>query len=93
MTKQQISLLATEGVSIEFDDAAIKELATIAARVNARSHNIGARRLHTVMERLLEDVSVSAPERRGEKVTVDAGYVQKALGSLLESEDLTRYVL
>ncbi|MEL6543966.1 MAG: ATP-dependent protease ATPase subunit HslU, partial [Myxococcota bacterium] len=90
---QYSALLKTEEVSLAFTEDGLAELARIAAMANSQSENIGARRLHTVMERLLEDVSFSAPERSGESITVDAAYVQRALGSLLESEDLTRYVL
>ncbi|MEM6731775.1 MAG: HslU--HslV peptidase ATPase subunit, partial [Myxococcota bacterium] len=90
---QYRALLATEEVTVEFSEEGLAEIARIAAMANTRSENIGARRLHTVMERLLEEVSFTAPERAGESLTVDAAYVQKALGELLESEDLTRYVL
>lgn len=90
---QYRALLATEEVVLEFTEEGLAEIARIAAMANNRSENIGARRLHTVMERLLDEISFAAPERSGERVIVDAGYVQKALGSLLESEDLTRYVL
>ncbi|MEM6533251.1 MAG: ATP-dependent protease ATPase subunit HslU [Myxococcota bacterium] len=90
---QYRALLATEEVVIDFTDEGLAEVARIAAMANSRSENIGARRLHTVMERLLDEISFAAPERSGEQIEVDAAYVQKSLGSLLESEDLTRYVL
>lgn len=90
---QYRALLETEEVTVNFTDDGLSEIARIAAMANNRSENIGARRLHTVMERLLEDISFAAPERSGESLRVDSTFVQKTLGDLLESEDLTRYVL
>jgi len=93
LTEQYTALLATEGVTLRFDADGISRIAEVAWVVNERNENIGARRLHTVMERLLESVSFSAPDRPGEDVVVDASYVDGHLGELLENEDLTRYIL
>ena len=90
--KQQKALLATEGVELEVTDDAIAELARIAAELNRSAENIGARRLVTVVERLLDDVSFTAPETRG-KVVIDAAAVRAALSPLLSKEDLARYIL
>ena len=88
LIKQQIALLATEEVSITFSADSIEEIADIAAKVNERTENIGARRLHTVMERLLDEISFDAPEKKGSKVAINADYVQKRLADVLKSEDL-----
>ena len=93
LTRQYQALLATEDVSVEFTDEGIRRLAQIAFLVNEKTENIGARRLHTVMEKLLEDVSFAAGCRGAEKVTVDAAYVDQRLGTLAKDEDLSRYVL
>jgi ATP-dependent HslUV protease ATP-binding subunit HslU len=93
LIKQQIALLATEEVSITFSADSIEEIADIAAKVNERTENIGARRLHTVMERLLDEISFDAPEKQGSKIAIDADYVQKRLADVLKSEDLSRYIL
>jgi ATP-dependent HslUV protease ATP-binding subunit HslU len=93
LTKQYQALLATEGVELEFTADGIRRLAEIAFEVNERTENIGARRLHTVMERLLEDISFSADRKAGSKVVIDAAYVDARLKDLAESEDLARYVL
>jgi ATP-dependent HslUV protease ATP-binding subunit HslU len=93
LIKQQIALLATEEVSITFSADSIEEIAEIAAKVNERTENIGARRLHTVMERLLDEISFDAPEKKGSKVAINADYVQKRLADVLKSEDLSRYIL
>src|SRR5690606_32828693 len=90
---QYRALLATEGVQLDFTDDGLHEIARIASEANARAQNIGARRLHTVFERLLEDVSFSAPERSGTTVVVDGGFVKNALEQVIESEDLDRYIL
>jgi ATP-dependent HslUV protease ATP-binding subunit HslU len=90
---QYRALLATEEVQLEFTEDGLEALAHMATEANSRAENIGARRLHTVMERLLEEVSFSAPEKSGSKVVVDAPFVQKALGKVFESEDLSRYIL
>jgi len=91
--KQSVALLATEGVDVQFRDDAIDELARIAAEVNDRMENIGARRLHTVMERLLDGVSFDAPDLRGQRIVVDAAYVRERLQGIAEDEDLSRYIL
>jgi len=93
LTRQYAALLATEGVTVEFRDEGIRRLAEIAWQVNERVENIGARRLHTVMEKLLEELSFAAPGQSGTVVTVDAGYVDARLSTLAGSEDLARYVL
>lgn len=93
LVKQYKALLATEGVELEFTDDAIREVAAIAAQVNTSSENIGARRLHTVMERVLEDISFRASELAGQKVTITAEYVRERLADVLRSEDLSRYIL
>jgi ATP-dependent HslUV protease ATP-binding subunit HslU len=93
LTRQYEALLATEGVKLEFRPDAITRLAEIAWSVNERTENIGARRLHTVMEKLLEEISFNAGKRSGETVVIDAGYVDGRLKDLAQSEDLARYVL
>ncbi|HEX8980648.1 MAG TPA: ATP-dependent protease ATPase subunit HslU [Parasulfuritortus sp.] len=93
LTRQYQALLETEGVKLEFADDAIRRLAEIAFQVNERTENIGARRLYTVMERLLDELSFDADKREGETVSVDAAYVDSRLGELALSEDLARYVL
>ena len=93
LTAQYSALMGTEDLRIEFAEDGVGRIAEIAWRVNERTENIGARRLHTVMERLLESVSFEAPDRGGEPVVIDAGYVDRELGELLENEDLTRYIL
>ena len=93
LTRQYVALLATEGVTVEFKDDAITELARFAAEVNRRSENIGARRLHTVLERLLEDVSFEAPDMAEKSVCVDAQYVRERLEDIVKDEDLSRYIL
>ncbi len=93
LTRQYMALMATEEVNIEFTPEAIDELATIAAEVNDKAENIGARRLHTVMERLLEDLSFDAPERTGEQVVIDRTYVSEKLRGIVKDEDLSRYIL
>jgi ATP-dependent HslUV protease ATP-binding subunit HslU len=93
LIKQYIALLDTESVRLIFRDDAIDEIARIAAEVNERMENIGARRLHTIMERLLDDVSFSAPEMRDREVVIDAQYVRDRLNPILKDEDLSRYIL
>ncbi len=93
LVKQYQALLATEEVELEFADDGIKRMAEIAFSVNERTENIGARRLYTVIEKLLEEVSFSAGNHSGQKVTIDAAYVDRALGEVSQSEDLSRYVL
>jgi ATP-dependent HslUV protease ATP-binding subunit HslU len=93
LIKQQVALLATEDVSITFLKDSIEEIADIAARVNERTENIGARRLHTIMERLLDEISFDAPEKQGTKITINAEYVRERLADIVKSEDLSRYIL
>ena len=90
---QYKALLATEGVTLNFDESGVRRIAEVAHQVNERTENIGARRLHTVLERLLEVLSYEAADRNGFNVTVDAQYVDKHLGELVKDEDLTRYIL
>jgi ATP-dependent HslUV protease ATP-binding subunit HslU len=93
LTRQYTALLATEGVTIEFTEDGIEALARIAAEVNRAVENIGARRLYTVMERVFEELSFTAPNRGGETVRVDAAFVESHLGELARSADISRYVL
>ncbi len=93
LTRQYTGLLGTEDVKVDFTEDGIAALARIAAEVNRSIENIGARRLHTVLERVFEDLSFTAPDRAGDSVTVDAEYVEKHLGELSRSTDLSRYVL
>jgi len=93
LTKQYNALLATEGVELGFTDDGIRRIAEVAWQVNETTENIGARRLHTVMERLLETISYEASDRSGQKVVVDAAYVDDNLGELSRDEDLSRYIL
>jgi ATP-dependent HslUV protease ATP-binding subunit HslU len=93
LTKQYAALLSTEGVTLEFTDEAVAEVARLAVEVNSGTENIGARRLATLMERLLDEVSFEAPDMDGVSVTVDGDYVRNALGALVKDQDLSRYVL
>jgi ATP-dependent HslUV protease ATP-binding subunit HslU len=93
LTEQYVQLLGTERVELEFVDSGVRRIAEVAFQVNERSENIGARRLHTVLERLLETVSFEAADRAGQVFTIDAAYVDDHLGALLKNEDLTRYIL
>lgn len=93
LVKQYIALLATEGVEVDFTEDGIHEIAQIATDVNTSMENIGARRLHTIMERLLEDVSFGAPDSPDKKISVDAAYVRSRLQDIVKDEDLSRYVL
>jgi ATP-dependent HslUV protease ATP-binding subunit HslU len=93
LTKQYTALLETEGVKLEFRDTAIDEIANIAVLVNEKTENIGARRLHTVLEKVLEEVSFSAPEIRGETIIIDKQYVGERLSDVVKDEDLSRYIL
>ncbi|HTE52451.1 MAG TPA: ATP-dependent protease ATPase subunit HslU [Kofleriaceae bacterium] len=93
LTKQYEALLATEGIEITFEEEAIREIATIAAQVNGRTHNIGARRLHTVLERLLDELSFSAPDIGPQKVPITRDYVRQRLSDLAADEELSNYIL
>ncbi len=93
LTKQYIALLETEGVKLEFTPDSLEEVARFAFRVNEGTENIGARRLHTIMERVLDEISFEAPEKKGQQFTVDAAYVQKMLSEIVKDQDLSRYIL
>jgi ATP-dependent HslUV protease ATP-binding subunit HslU len=93
LTEQYTALLATEGVELSFDEEAIARIAEVAWQVNETTENIGARRLHTVLERLLEKISYEAADRGGEKLVIDQAYVDEQLGQLAQDEDLSRYIL
>jgi ATP-dependent HslUV protease ATP-binding subunit HslU len=93
LIKQYEALLETEGVHLKFAADAIEEIALIASNVNEQMENIGARRLHTILERLLDEVSFSAPEMHGQEVAIDANYVRERLEPILKNEDLSRYIL
>jgi ATP-dependent HslUV protease ATP-binding subunit HslU len=93
LIKQTVALLATEGVDLQFTDDAVEAIADIAVEVNANVENIGARRLQTVMERVLDEISFSAPDRSGELVEIDAEYVRGHIGDLAKNADLSRFIL
>jgi ATP-dependent HslUV protease ATP-binding subunit HslU len=93
LIKQYIALMQTEGVTLDFTDDAIDRLAAIAVDLNASVENIGARRLQTVMERVLDEISYEAPDKGGTSVTVDAAYVDKHVGDLAKNTDLSRFIL
>ena len=93
LTKQYTALLATEGIEVEFSPDAIRELASIAADVNRNMENIGARRLHTILEKLLEDLSFEAPELSLDKMTITPEYVREKLGGIAKDRDLSQYIL
>jgi len=93
LIKQYTALMSTEGVHLDFTPAAIERIAELAAFVNERTENIGARRLHTVMERLLDEVSFHAPELDGQSITIDGAYVDRMLSDIAKSDDLSRYIL
>ncbi|MBF0614489.1 MAG: ATP-dependent protease ATPase subunit HslU [Magnetococcales bacterium] len=93
LTRQYAALLATEEVELDFVEDGVHALAEIAAKVNETTENIGARRLHTVMEKLLDEISFTAPDRRGERLVIDGVFVRQQLQDLSENEDLSRYIL
>lgn len=93
LTMQYSALMQTEGVGIKFTEDGVRRMADIAWQVNEKTENIGARRLHTIIERLLEDISFRAPDMPGENIQINAEYVNKNLGELAEDEDLSRYIL
>jgi len=93
LVKQYTALLETEGVKLEFTSEALEEIARFAFRVNESTENIGARRLHTIMERVLDELSFDAPEKKGQQVTVDAEYVRQMLTDIVKDQDLSRYIL
>jgi len=93
LIKQYVALLATEGVKLEFTPDAVDAIADVAVAVNSSVENIGARRLQTVMERVLDEISFAAPDRHGEMVAIDAAYVHKHIGDLAKNADLSRFIL
>ena len=93
LVKQYTALLETEGVKLEFTKDALEEVARFAFRVNEGTENIGARRLHTIMERVLDEISFSAPDKKGEVIRIDAEYVGKMLSDIVKDQDLSRYIL
>jgi ATP-dependent HslUV protease ATP-binding subunit HslU len=93
LIKQYIALMDTEGITLRFMDDAIDRIADFATRVNERTENIGARRLHTVMERLLDEISFEGPDLRDKMITIDAAYVDRMLAAIVKNEDLSRYIL
>jgi ATP-dependent HslUV protease ATP-binding subunit HslU len=93
LVRQYTALLATEGIELVFKEDAVHEIARTAAVVNDRTENIGARRLHTILEKLLEDLSFDAPERRERRIEIDADYVRNRLAEIVKDEDLSRYIL
>src|ERR1700739_479258 len=93
LVKQYTALLETEGGKLKFTHEALEEVARFAFRVNEGTENIGARRLHTIMERVLDEISFDAPDKKGEHITVDAAYVQKMLSEIVKDQDLSRYIL
>lgn len=93
LTKQYVAMMKTEGIDLLFTDDALKEICDIAATVNQQMEDIGARRLHTVMEKVLEDISFTAPESKKKKVVVDQKFVSKALADIVKDRDLSRYIL
>jgi ATP-dependent HslUV protease ATP-binding subunit HslU len=93
LVKQYVALLGTEDVNLAFTPGAVERIADFAARVNDITENIGARRLHTVMERLLDEISFEGPDLRDKMVTIDAAYVDRMLAVIVKNEDLSRYIL
>ena len=93
LKKQYVALLGTEGVTLDLTDEAIEEIATLAYDINGRVENIGARRLQTVMEKLVEEISFNASDRGGEAIRIDKAYVRDKVGSLVQGADLSRFIL
>jgi ATP-dependent HslUV protease ATP-binding subunit HslU len=93
LIKQYVALMKTEGLTLTFTDDAIDALADIAAQVNATVENIGARRLQTVMERVLDEISFDAADKSGETMTIDASYVRARIGDLAKNADLSKFIL
>ena len=93
LVKQYIALMETEGIELTFTPDAIQKIADFATIVNERTENIGARRLHTVMERLLDEISFEGPDLVDKQVTIDEAYVSKMLADIVKDEDLSRYIL
>ena len=93
LIKQHVALMDTEGITLNFSQDGIEEIAGTATIVNERTENIGARRLHTIMERVLDDISFDAPEKKGAQIRIDALYIRERLADIVKSEDLSRYIL
>jgi ATP-dependent HslUV protease ATP-binding subunit HslU len=93
LVKQYVALMETEGIKLSFTDDAVEEIARFAAVVNERTENIGARRLHTIMEKLLDEISFEGPDLKQKELTIDAEYVRNALASIVQNQDLSRYIL
>ncbi len=93
LIKQHIAMLATEGVKLKFKDGAVEAMADLAFQVNRTSQNTGARRLYTISEKLLEDISFNAPERQGDTVTIDEKFVRDTLSHITQDEDLSKFIL
>ena len=93
LIKQYQALLDTEGIKLTFTDDAIQEIAAFATRVNESAENIGARRLHTILEKLLEEISFDGPDLKKKNVKIDATYVRKQLAEIVKDQDLSRYIL
>ena len=93
LVKQYTALMGVEEVTLDFADDAISEIADLAAEINQGVENIGARRLHTVMEKLVEDISFTASERSGEEITIDAAYVKKEVTDLARNADISKFIL
>ena len=93
LIKQYVALLKTENVELEFSDDGIDAIANMASEVNATVENIGARRLHTIIERILDDISFTATDRSGEKIVINADYVKRNLDELVKDTDLSKFIL
>ena len=93
LIKQYVALMKTENVELQFTDGGIEELAEISSQINSTIENIGARRLHTILEKVLEEISFSAPDKSGEKIVVDKSFVQKNLGDIIKDKDLSKFIL
>jgi ATP-dependent HslUV protease ATP-binding subunit HslU len=93
LLKQSVAMMATEGLDMVFTDDAVAALARVAVHVNSTVENIGARRLQTVIERVLDDISFTAPDRSGETIRIDAAYVEARVGDLSKNTDLSRFIL
>jgi ATP-dependent HslUV protease ATP-binding subunit HslU len=93
LIRQYVALLGTEGVALTFTPDAVEAIADVAMRVNASTENIGARRLYTIMEKLLEEISFNAPDLPGKELSVDAAYVEARLREVTRDQDLSRYIL
>jgi ATP-dependent HslUV protease ATP-binding subunit HslU len=93
LIKQYMALLETEGIKLVFTDDSLQEIARIAAQVNDAMENIGARRLHTIMEKLLEEISFNGPDLKKKNIRIDADYVRKQLAEIVKDQDLSKYIL